>query len=638
MRNLINIRGGLFGLTVAALVLILTPGTCRSAITTWTNASGGAWGFGAETNWSTGFAPSNNFVYITNAVSKTVTVDNNTPTDFLVNSNLYIGAPGGATNTVVISGNSSPFVLNGSTAPLQVGSAVGRCGALLLSNNGLLVTSTNSTTYSAIGFSGTGVMTVASGRWVGTTATIGYNSGSWGQLNLNGGTNELFGGVGVLTVGQLAGSAGTVNLTGGVLVTTNGSCTSYVGRDANDATMNVSGGTWLLKSLVVGNVSGSSGRLNISGSGTVVVSASSSFGSSSGSTGAVVIASGVLDSSGSGAASIYIGNSGVGTLTLSGGSWLANSVRLGNNSPTNGVTSQGTLTISGGEVRTVGSTVVTAGYVAGASNNTILVTGGLLDANSLLCPNGGGNIISNAGGVYQFSVYSSTTPAINTNGGPVVINGGTISFRDVATVDVNGNRAGCPLTNMSFTVGGQNAFRLNNATNATSGQTYTFASNLGAANYTRLELVNATNCYQGGGVTIGTGGSILFSNTASQMKGSLTNSAGTMSVVNSSVTITGACTLAENTTLNWTTNAAGKAVVVNVGGVLNLPTNAIFNLNIMDNPISRDTQLTLFTAANITGGSPANWQGVPLTHRMVVVGNTNLVLRPRATGFVIMVK
>ncbi len=139
-------------------------------------------------------------------------------------------------------------------------------------------------------------------------------------------------------------------------------------------------------------------------------------------------------------------------------------------------------------------------------------------------------------------------------------------------------------------------------------------------------------------MTIGTGGSILFSNTIARLEGSLTNSFGTMEVVNSAVTITGACTLAENTTLNWTTNAAGNAVVVNVGGVLNLPTNATVNLNVMDSVISRDTQLTLFTAANITGGSPANWQGVPLTHRMVVVGNTNLVLRPRATGFVIMVK
>ncbi len=626
----------MFGIKYVAALLALMPLVSQPAVINWTSSSDGAWSNGAY--WSTGFAPSNNFVYITNAVSKTVTVDNNTPTDFLVNSNLYFGAPGGATNTIVISGNSISFVLNaGSVAPLQVGSAAGRCGALLLTNAACLVTS-NSSTYSAIGFSGTGVMTVASGRWAGTSATVGYNSGSWGQLNLNGGTHELFGGVGVLTIGQTAGSVGTVNLTGGVLVTTNGSCTSYVGNNGNDATMNVSGGSWLVKGLVVGNASGSSGKLNISGSGTVVVSASSSFGSSSGSTGAVAITGGVLDSSSSGATSVYIGNSGVGTLTIFGGSWLANSVRLGNNSPTNGVTSKGTLTIAGGEVRTVNNTLATAGYVPGASNNTILLTGGLLDANSLLCPNGGGNIISNAGGVYQFSVYSSTTPAINTNGGPVVINGGTISFRDTATVDVNGNCAGSPLTNITFTAGGQNAFRLNNATNATSGQTYTFATNLGAAIYARLELVNATNCYRGGSVTVGTGGSLLFSNTVVQMNGSLTNRAGTMSLVNSSVTITGACTLAENTTLNWTSNAVGNAVAVNVGGVLNLPTNAICNIDIMDSTITRDTQLTLFTAANITGGSPANWTGIPATHRLQVIGSTNLVLRPRSPGFVIMVK
>lgn len=71
--------------------------------------------------------------------------------------------------------------------------------------------------------------------------------------------------------------------------------------------------------------------------------------------------------------------------------------------------------------------------------------------------------------------------------------------------------------------------------------------------------------YQGGRPTIGTGGSILFSNTTALVDASLvvTNS-GAMTVADSTVTISTNCTLAEGTTINWSSNTVGS--VVNVGG------------------------------------------------------------------------
>ena len=626
MNKLKDISGGTLKAWHLMVGVILMPLMVQAVIiTSWTNSNSGAWETGA--NWRLGVAPSNNAVYVTNALSKTVTISSSTSSDFLSQSNVYVEAPVGYTNTLLLSGNTSSLALIGTPA-LSLGETVGKVGSIIM-NEGWLVTSNGGLAY--VGRLGSGMMTVQSGNWIGYSVYVGDGSGSKGKLELLGGTNTFIYNQFAFIVGNLAGSVGEVDMAGGLLVVSNNS--SAIGY-SGVGTMNLSGGTWLVNGLIVGDLVGSSGALNLSGSGVMTTYYQMTLGAISGSTGTVVMTGGLLNATNSNK-DIVIGNSGIGIMIVSNGTWLANRAAVGFNSPTNGAPAKGTLTIAGGEVRTKGTAI--AGSVVGASNNTILVTGGLLDVDTLSCPNGGGNIISNAGGIYQFF---TATPVITTNGGPVVLNGGTISFRDKATVDVKGNQTGSQLTNMTFTTGGQNAFRLNNASNTTSAQSYTFASNLGATNYTRLELVNATNCYRGGSVTLGTGGAVLFSNTTARLEGSFTNSSGAsgyMAVVNSSVTITGACTLAENSTINWTSNAVGNAVAVTVGGKLTLPTNATF---ILSSPIGRNATITLFTATSGSSsivGSPANWTLSPTSHRLEVVNNT-LVLRPRAAGFVFQVQ
>ena len=501
---------------------VMLPLLVQAVTVTWTNTGDGEWKNGS--NWSSGVAPSNNTVYITNALSKTVTVGVATPVDVLSNLSISVDAPSGATNTLLLAGTATPLVLSGSPS-LTLAPNPGRIGSLVMAD-GYLVTSNSGIAY--VGSSGVGLMTVQNGYWIGNQLHVGENIGSYGKLNLFGGTNSFIYTSVALQVGVDAGSVGEINLTNGMLVVTNG--TSTIGS-LGAATVNVSGGKLLLNGVNLGSSAGSDGKLKISGNGSVVFGATSYVGNSSGSTGSVEISGGVLITTNF--TNFILGQKGVGSMTVSGGRWLADSVRLGNNSPTNSVTSKGTMTITGGEVLTPIGHTVTAGYVAGASNNAMVITGGLLDANSLVCQYGGGNIISNAGGIYQFATL---TPTITTNGGPVVLNGGTISCRDLSAVDVRANQSGTQLANITYSAGGTNTFRLNNSTNSTSNQAYTFTPSLGATNYAKLDLVNGTTCYRAGSVTIGADGAMLVSNTLATFVSALTNYSANVNLTASTLT------------------------------------------------------------------------------------------------------
>lgn len=218
--------------------------------------------------------------------------------------------------------------------------------------------------------------------------------------------------------------------------------------------------------------------------------------------------------------------------------------------------------------RVVG-TPVRAGYGAYASNatnNTVEVrTGGLLEANTLATDGpGNGNRITNDAAIYQFTTATPTiTPAAGV--GSISLNNGTIAFRGVTTVNVTNNWCGSQLTNMAFS--GANTFRLDNATNAASGQDYRFDSGLGPTNYVRLEMVGGPTGYRGGNVTVGTGGSVLFSNTTATLTGSLTN-AGTMTIVDSTVSIGGDLAVKSNSTLVWSRSALLSNTVSVAGGLV----------------------------------------------------------------------
>ena len=315
--------------------------------------------------------------------------------------------------------------------------------------------------------------------------------------------------------------------------------------------------------------------------------------------------------------------------TLTSGATLIGSGGMNN---TASICNGGTWTLSGD---------LTVGGGTSAGNVVQVFAGGVLDiaAKALIVSSGAGNVITNVGGVYQFT---TATPTITTNGaagGSIFINGGSISFRQVNGVDVRGNWSGTQLTNMTFS--GANAFRLNNSTNlaaVATNQTYWFDTiTASPTNYAGLEMVSDAvgggTAYTNGSVTIGTNGWLMCSNTTARFWGAVTNY-GRMAFYNSTVTFTNGLVLnsSPKAQLIWTSNST-----INVKGNLTLPDTMIFSnaagLGLSDNwPV-----LTVSGTIN-NPGALANWTVYPNNHRLVISGGNSLRLVPRNPGFLIYVQ
>jgi hypothetical protein len=289
---------------------------------------------------------------------------------------------------------------------------------------------------------------------------------------------------------------------------------------------------------------------------------------------------------------------------------------------------------AGGYWSTLGA-ALTVGSGSATGNVLFVQQGGFLEATSLITGAGVGNLITNSGGVYQFT---NATPTITTNnnaGGSIFLNGGVIAFRDVTTANVTNNWKGSQLTNITFS--GINAFRLNNATNNAGGagqQTYWFDSGagFGATNYAGLEMVSGKTAYTNGSVTIGTNGWLTFSNTTAIMWGAVTNY-GRMTFNNSSVTFSNSNGLvlnsSPNLTMIWASNSS-----VSVNGTLDLPASMVFSNS---QPITPGTTVPLSLSATTINGSAGGWTVYPISHRVVKSGNS-LVLEPRLPGFLFYVQ
>jgi hypothetical protein len=234
----------------------------EAQVNSWTNTAGGRWEIRA--NWSAGVLPTNNAsVFITNATTKTVTIDATTVLSNALNncmtiSNLMMQATGPNFNTLQLTGagtNTPLRILNevaiNSGGVLLVTNSVLRVdgltgGSLAVDGNvwvtgGQLVT-TNASAF--IGFNGVGQMAVSNGTWLGGTVVLSEAPGSQGALTFAGGTNTLS----RLTLGDDANALGTVWLTGGLLVVSND---TSIGANAGNGAMTISNGTWLAQQVSV---------------------------------------------------------------------------------------------------------------------------------------------------------------------------------------------------------------------------------------------------------------------------------------------------------------------------------------------------------------------------------------------------
>ncbi|HEX4644550.1 MAG TPA: hypothetical protein VH598_02985, partial [Verrucomicrobiae bacterium] len=300
--------------------------TCinASAQKIWTSPASGSWGTG--TNWSGNTPPSSSsVVYITNANTKTVTIDATTPAANLTIATLKLGAPPGATNLLLLSGagTNNPLVC-------QVVLALADGAALRVTNSALFADIINSavdidgnmtlddgwitfgdTTVTArVGRATSGQLTINSGTVTAGALTVGGLMNSSGVLNLNGGTLNI---ATLFSVGRNASTTGSVFTTGGQLIATND--IARVG-DSGVGQMTVSNSVVALTNLNVGRDPFSVGFLTLQNGAAVLSSGGLSIARFSGSTGTVFVAGGLLAVTND---NIYVGREGSGQMTISNG-------------------------------------------------------------------------------------------------------------------------------------------------------------------------------------------------------------------------------------------------------------------------------------------------------------------------------
>ena len=289
---------------------------------------------------------------------------------------------------------------------------------------------------------------------------------------------------------------------GGTLVSTGATFSGFVGvvGSNNVAVVTGSGSMWTnTTSMLIGSAAHHS--LLVISNGAAVYDLAATIGNSAGASNNLVVVTGAgsiwghgvgltlnngvdnrVEVRDGGAVVLNSGNVNVGFVTNSSGSIL--------------VTGQGSILRTPGTVA-VGSNATTA---ARGSGSLLVTDGGTVEAGTLVSGVNNMGTISNVGGIYQFSTSSPTVTTNTANS--IAIDGGTISYRTVT----NANIFNAQVARISFA--GDNAFRLNNASNSLVTYTFDSVANTGTAtNYQRLVLTN-NSLWRGGNLTIGTGGAI----------------------------------------------------------------------------------------------------------------------------------
>ncbi len=224
-----------------------------------------------------------------------------------------------------------------------------------------------------VGVYGSGTLSITSGGSVScSSASIGSFAGSTGLATISG-TGSTWHTNG-LDIGH-AGN-GTLSITGGGSVS---SSWSYIGSDYGStgaATVDGTGSTWTSGgNLYIGD--SSSGTLSISNGGAAACNFYSYIGNSSGGNGLVTVSG--TGSTWTNSATLYVGNSGSGTLSISDGSAVASKYGL-SCYVGNGTGSTGMVTVDG-----AGSTWTNSGslQVGNSGSGTLSITdGGAVSSNS----------------------------------------------------------------------------------------------------------------------------------------------------------------------------------------------------------------------------------------------------------------
>jgi hypothetical protein len=368
--------GSLFGIWLMTFI----PGTGSAAGTdSWTNQADGLWSVGS--NWSSNQPPSVTFslIAITNAGSKTVTVDSSTASANLSVPKLTVAAASGASNTLALIDLTTNVALQVATlltidrSLLTLTNSALSSGGILIDHGGSVnvtngvITETGFTTcevnngsawldsglidcgaITAVRIGRTnnaaGTVTVNGGTLLAPLLEVGTSTSASGVLNIRGGVVNASS---IFTIGYGVNSSGTVLLTGGQLIATNDF--SYVGK-SGFGQMTLNGGNGTFAFLSVGN--NANGQLTLNGGQLTMKPRDTNDW-------------------------LQIGNIGVGQLSMSGGTIQAfGQFHVGDDSSGLG-TGSGTALITGGQIIATNDTTAIGRYGPGQltiSNATAWLT------------------------------------------------------------------------------------------------------------------------------------------------------------------------------------------------------------------------------------------------------------------------
>ena len=287
----------------------------------------------------------------------TLTISNGT----LVARNLRVAELAGSQGTFSIAGGSV------TSRNMSVGFS-GLTGTVWLTG-GQLTISNEST---AIGDPGVGQMTLSNGTW--KASILSHRQGT---LTIAGGTHNFFnlgiasGAVGLTaTVWMVGGNVATTNPASAFPSFSNDTVVAYNGIGV----MTMSNGTFLTRNLCVASNATAQGTFTMAG-GTNIVTSNFSVGGLAGATGAVWITGGRLVVTN---AATIVGQSGIGALTISNGTFLAREMYVGTNTGSRGI-----LNIAGGTVSTSFSNSLNVGYAAGATGEVWFTDGLVIASNGV---------------------------------------------------------------------------------------------------------------------------------------------------------------------------------------------------------------------------------------------------------------
>jgi len=396
------------GRAVAALLALCLVSPAFGQANSYTNTGSGKWE--ASASWSAGAPGLGDSIYLTNAPTKAVTVDQTTESSFpgtMDVSNLWISAPSGSTNTLLVLGINNlsvPFVIDNALTIAAGGSVLvsnsdwGALHSMTVSNGSLVVlgdtiipgyhnfqftvtgptgfSSNNGAVYFVEGSSNN--LLIADGARLDTgDVYLGFSGypESFDSVTVTGTNSQL--NVGLWSIGE-AGSSNHVYIADGGTVRIAGILTlsSDPASQGNTVTL-LPGGTLIVGSSVfLANTNDAQAGFQVSG-GSTILSSDLIAGSFSSSTGTVGVTAGGLLIATNGV--LGIGNdgtlthgSGSGTLTVSNGTVVATTVNLGSSAG-----GKGLLTLQTNSLITISSNLnVVSGSLG--STSSVSVTGGSL--------------------------------------------------------------------------------------------------------------------------------------------------------------------------------------------------------------------------------------------------------------------